>query len=59
MRDATGYRAALAAITLLVVTVAACWAVLTPAFRAPDEPQHLNSVLRLAYGGGWPPPARR
>ncbi|GAB3172790.1 hypothetical protein GCM10027059_42790 [Myceligenerans halotolerans] len=29
---------------------------LTPAFRAPDEVQHLNSTLRLAYGGGWPAP---
>ncbi|RIQ14495.1 DUF2142 domain-containing protein [Jiangella rhizosphaerae] len=56
MREAAGYRIALAAITLLVVTVADCWAVLTPAFRAPDEPQHVNSVLRLAYGGGWPAP---
>ncbi|MBB5786142.1 DUF2142 domain-containing protein [Jiangella mangrovi] len=56
MRETTGYRAALAAIALLVVTVAGCWAVLTPAFRAPDEPQHVNSVLRLAYGGGWPAP---
>ncbi|WP_162605813.1 DUF2142 domain-containing protein [Jiangella aurantiaca] len=56
MRDATGYRAALTAITLLVVAVAAAWAVLTPAFRAPDEPQHVNSVLRLAYDGGWPAP---
>lgn len=56
MREATGYRVALAAITLLVVAVAGCWAVLTPAFRAPDEPQHVNSVLRLAHGGGWPAP---
>lgn len=56
MRESAGYRAALAAITLLVVTVAGCWAVLTPAFRAPDEPQHVNSVLRLAYDGGWPAP---
>ncbi|WP_116949982.1 DUF2142 domain-containing protein [Jiangella endophytica] len=56
MSDATGYRAALAAITLLVAAVATSWAVLTPAFRAPDEPQHVNSVLRLAHGGGWPAP---
>ncbi|WP_051425908.1 DUF2142 domain-containing protein [Jiangella gansuensis] len=56
MREATCYRAALVAITLLVVAVAGCWALLTPAFRAPDEPQHVNSVLRLAYGGGWPAP---
>lgn len=49
------YRRALALITALVVLVGVLWAVLTPAFRAPDEPQHVNSVLRLAYGGGWPP----
>lgn len=48
------YRRALALITALVTLVGVCWAVLTPAFRAPDEPQHVNSVLRLAYGGGWP-----
>ncbi|PZF79187.1 DUF2142 domain-containing protein [Jiangella anatolica] len=56
MRESSAYRAALTAITLLVVAVAGCWALLTPAFRAPDEPQHVNSVLRLAYGGGWPAP---
>ncbi|MBL0885880.1 DUF2142 domain-containing protein [Myceligenerans indicum] len=59
MQDDTArarYRFALALITLLVATSAACWAVLTPAFRAPDEVQHLNSALRLAYGGGWPAP---
>jgi 4-amino-4-deoxy-L-arabinose transferase-like glycosyltransferase len=53
--DEVSYRRALALISLLVVLVAAAWAVLTPVFRAPDEPQHVNSVLRLAYGGGWPP----
>ncbi|WP_170176958.1 DUF2142 domain-containing protein [Myceligenerans xiligouense] len=50
------YRVALALITALVAVSAACWAVLTPAFRAPDEVQHLNSALRLAHGGGWPAP---
>ncbi len=49
------YRRALVLVTALVVLVGGLWAVLTPAFRAPDEPQHVNSVLRLAYGGGWPP----
>ncbi|WP_425956324.1 DUF2142 domain-containing protein [Xylanimonas sp. McL0601] len=43
-------------LTLLVVGVAATWALLTPPLRAPDEPQHLNSVLRIAFGGGWPKP---
>ena len=51
----TAYRRALALSTALVTLVGVVWAVLTPAFRAPDEPQHVNSVLRLAYGGGWPP----
>ena len=32
------------------------WAVLAPGFRAPDEPQHYNSVMRLATGGEWPSP---
>ncbi|ACZ31571.1 hypothetical protein Xcel_2556 [Xylanimonas cellulosilytica DSM 15894] len=44
------------ALTLLVLAVGATWALLTPPLRAPDEPQHLNSVVRLAYGGGWPEP---
>lgn len=48
------YRRTLALVTALVALVGVLWAVLTPAFRAPDEPQHVNSVLRLAYGGGWP-----
>ncbi|WP_165362640.1 DUF2142 domain-containing protein [Promicromonospora panici] len=57
MRDdpaEAAYRRALALVTALVALVGVLWAVLTPAFRAPDEPQHVNSVLRLAYGGGWP-----
>ena len=48
------YRRGLALITALVVLTGVLWAVLAPPFRAPDEPQHVNSVLRLAYGGGWP-----
>ncbi|MFT0846424.1 DUF2142 domain-containing protein [Actinomycetaceae bacterium L2_0104] len=32
------------------------WAVLTPAFRGPDEVQHFNSVLRVATTGQWPDP---
>ncbi|WP_159797913.1 DUF2142 domain-containing protein [Puerhibacterium puerhi] len=43
-------------LTLLVAGVACTWALLTPPFQAPDEPQHLNSVVRLAHGGGWPAP---
>ena len=29
---------------------------LHPGFRAPDELQHVNSVVRMAEGGGWPRP---
>jgi hypothetical protein len=32
------------------------WGALTPATRAPDEVQHLNSIVRLAHGEGWPKP---
>jgi hypothetical protein len=32
------------------------WGALTPATRAPDEVQHLNSIVRLAHGDGWPKP---
>jgi 4-amino-4-deoxy-L-arabinose transferase-like glycosyltransferase len=45
-----------ALLTVLVAGVACTWALLTPPFQAPDEPQHLNSVIRLAHGGGWPAP---
>ncbi|AEG45106.1 4-amino-4-deoxy-L-arabinose transferase and related glycosyltransferases of PMT family [Isoptericola variabilis J7] len=50
------YRRTLAALTLLVAVWTFLWAVVTPAFRSPDEQNHVNSVLRVAYGGGWPPP---
>lgn len=33
------------------------WANMTPAYRAPDEPQHVSAVLGLVQGEGWPPPA--
>jgi 4-amino-4-deoxy-L-arabinose transferase-like glycosyltransferase len=46
----------MALLTLLIVAWTAVWAVVTPAFRSPDEQNHVNSVLRLAYGGGWPAP---
>lgn len=50
------YRTALTLVCVLVTLVAAAWAVVTPGFRAPDETQHVNSVVRLAHGGGWPAP---
>ena len=50
------FRAAGAVLTLAFLLWQVMWAVLTPAFRGPDEPSHVNSVLRLANGGGWPDP---
>lgn len=52
----TAYRRCLISITALFGSVLLLWAVVTPGFRAPDEPQHLNSVMRLATRGGWPAP---
>ncbi|PZR54358.1 hypothetical protein DNL40_05530 [Xylanimonas oleitrophica] len=51
-----GHRLLDVLLPVLVAGVAATWALLTPPLQAPDEPQHLNSVVRLAYGGGWPAP---
>lgn len=45
-----------ALLTLLVVIVQTVWALTIPAFRGPDEPHHVNSILRIASGGGWPEP---
>ena len=52
----TRYARCVVALTILMGSVLALWAVLTPGFRAPDEPQHFNSVMRVATGGGWPAP---
>lgn len=46
----------LAALTAAFVSLVAFWCVFTPQYDAPDEPQHLNSAIRLAQGGGWPSP---
>lgn len=42
--------------TALFLALMTFWAIVTPNFRNPDEPQHVNSILRLAEGGGWPAP---
>ncbi|WP_424789345.1 DUF2142 domain-containing protein [Pseudactinotalea sp. Z1739] len=49
------YRISLILITLTVFSVMSAWALVSHAYRTPDEPQHVNSVMRLAHGGGWPP----
>ena len=43
--------------TVLFVGLMVLWTIVTAGFRNPDEPQHVNSVLRIAEGGGWPAPA--
>lgn len=46
-------------LTLAFAVWQMVWALVSPAFRTPDEPIHLNSVLRLASTqGGWPDPAQ-
>lgn len=55
-RGSRAYRRAVAALMLAVAAWGVLWSVTTPAFRAPDEQTHLDSVLRIAYGGGWPAP---
>jgi hypothetical protein len=44
----------LPAIVTLYLVVALLFAVLTPAWQAPDEPAHFNYVRQLATGGGLP-----
>lgn len=44
-------------VTLTFAALMVLWTIVTPAFRNPDEPAHVNSVLRLAEGGGWPAPS--
>ncbi len=44
--------AATAALAGLMVL----WALAAPPYRAPDEPQHLSTALRLELGDGYPPP---
>lgn len=50
------YRWAVALLTVAIAGVVTVWSVLMPLLRAPDELQHLNSVVRLVDGGGWPDP---
>lgn len=42
--------------TVAWAAIMIAWLLITPAFRAPDEHVHFNSVIRLEYGGGWPAP---
>ncbi len=42
--------------TVAWAAIMIAWLLITPAFRAPDEHVHFNSVIRLEHGGGWPVP---
>ncbi len=44
------------AATAVLAGALLAWALLTPGYRGPDEPQHVSTVLRLATGGGYPDP---
>jgi small subunit ribosomal protein S36 len=43
-------------ITGLFALVLAGWSVLVPQYHAPDEPNHVDAVMRLEQGKGWPHP---
>ena len=40
--------------TVVLYGVLVVWACVTPAFRAPDEPQQVSTTLRLAYVHSYP-----
>jgi small subunit ribosomal protein S36 len=42
-------------VTILFALLLGSWSVLVPQYHAPDEPHHVDAVLRLAEGKGWPP----
>lgn len=43
-------------VILALASMGVFWAVLTPPATSVDEPIHVNSVVRLMQGGGWPAP---
>lgn len=48
--------AAIWVITLLFTALLAGWSVMMPQYHAPDEPNHVDAVMRLVEGKGWPHP---
>jgi len=42
-------------ITVAFGLLLGTWSVLVPQYHAPDEPHHVDAVMRLAEGKGWPP----
>ncbi|MFE1522747.1 DUF2142 domain-containing protein [Schaalia turicensis] len=43
-------------LTVLFICWQLLWAIVTPPFRAPDEPHHYNSIIRVEQQGTWPDP---
>ncbi|MBS5748515.1 MULTISPECIES: DUF2142 domain-containing protein [Actinotignum] len=43
-------------LTVLFLIWQMLWALASPPLRTPDEPHHLNSVIRLEQTGQWPDP---
>jgi hypothetical protein len=54
MQLARGAARWVAAATLITLGVLTAWTLVTPAFRAPDEPTHFSGVSRLAREHTWP-----
>jgi 4-amino-4-deoxy-L-arabinose transferase-like glycosyltransferase len=44
------------AATVLFAGLMVVWSITTPQFRNPDEPSHVDGVVRLMEGHGWPAP---
>jgi len=46
------------AITALFASLLLAYAVLLPVYRAPDEVDHVDAVLDVEHGEGWPEPGK-
>jgi 4-amino-4-deoxy-L-arabinose transferase-like glycosyltransferase len=53
---ASSIKLLVAAATVLLYGVLVAWACVSPDYRAPDEPQHVSTLLRLAYSHSYPAP---
>jgi hypothetical protein len=57
-RGSAAQRWAVVAATVLLGSLLAAWALLTPAFRGADEGMHVSTTIRLAESGRYPEPGR-
>lgn len=49
-------RVAIAVVTAVFTTWLVVWALVVPAFQAPDERAHFDATVQLALGNAWAPP---